>query len=156
MGYMELTLDLMLAIVFIVIVTAVVLTLVYSQKILKKKAEKDASTEFLDEDRTCGICFGDLGNTVAECTCGKRFHETCAEPTGSCPYCKASYEKFKITEERRHRCPNCGRYPLGRVCKCGAVFPLDGALLCKCGSPVNMDTMVCTKCGLKYKLESSS
>ena len=103
-----------------------------------------------DNAGKCGICFGDLGGRTAVCACGKMFHDSCAQPTGSCPYCKAEYGSFSVRKESAVRCMNCGRQVTGDRCRCGAIFPEDGRFEClRCGSVVD-GGLVCGKCGAKY------
>lgn len=97
----------------------------------------------------CDICFGDLEGRTAVCECGKTFHDDCALPTGSCPYCGEDYDTFVIKDESRSRCLNCGRQVTGDRCRCGAIFPRDGKFVCsKCNAVV--DGLVCGKCGTEY------
>lgn len=113
---------------------------------------KEHPTEFLDASAdTCGICFGDLDGKVKICGCGKRFHEECAEPTGTCPYCNTSYSDFTDLKEERTRCPGCGRYNSGSVCRCGAVISQNGNFRCSCGASIDKEGLQCTGCGRRYE-----
>jgi len=114
------------------------------------------STTFLDEkedNKKCDICYGMIeGYPMAVCTCGKLFHAACAEPTGSCPYCKAKYEKMTIRSPERTQCPRCGELLRGNTCTCGAVIPgPNKTFACKCGNLVDVDKPVCKKCGAVYE-----
>jgi hypothetical protein len=157
MGYMEDVPLIMLAIFAAVLLAASVVVIRSYVKTVEKRHLHEHSTNFLDggSGELCAICFGELGKTVSECGCGKRFHVTCAEPTGSCPYCSRPYSTFKTMEEHKKRCPNCGRYPLGRVCKCGTLIPQDGMLICTCGNIMEGTDPTCGKCGKKYRTERS-
>jgi len=117
---------------------------------------KKESTTFLDEsegEKKCEICYGVIDeDPIAKCTCGRIFHDACARPTGSCPYCAAPYEKMEVREPERSRCPVCGRFLKGNICSCGAVIPRrDDTFLCKCGNRVDVDKPVCRKCGAVYE-----
>jgi len=158
MGYMEDALIMMLAIFSVLLLAATVAIIRFYVKNAEKKHLRRHSTDFLDGGggELCAICFGELGETVSECRCGKKFHTTCAEPTGPCPYCSQPYETFKTFEEHKQRCPNCGRYPLGRVCKCGALLSRDGVFMCPCGTVIDKTDPTCCGCGRKYRLERPS
>jgi hypothetical protein len=43
----------------------------------------------LDESTTCNICLGVIktGLSVIKCTCGKKYHDSCANRVGICPSC---------------------------------------------------------------------
>jgi hypothetical protein len=43
----------------------------------------------LDESATCNICLGTIktGLPVIKCTCGKKYHDSCADRVGTCPNC---------------------------------------------------------------------
>jgi hypothetical protein len=117
---------------------------------------KKKSTTFLDEkedSKKCEICYGDIeADPVAMCTCGMIFHDACAKPTGSCPYCGAGYGDMTVREPERTRCPVCGRFLKGNICSCGAVIPSkDGTFICKCGNEVKMAKPICKKCGASYE-----
>jgi len=157
MGYMEDALMTMLAIFSVLLLAATAAIIRFYVKNAEKRHRRRHSTEFLDggSGELCAICFGELGETVSECGCGKRFHTACAEPTGSCPYCSRPYGTFKTLEEQKRRCPNCGRYPLGGVCKCGALLSRDGVFMCSCGTVIDRAEPTCTKCGKKYRRERS-
>jgi hypothetical protein len=114
------------------------------------------STYFLDEgedEKKCDICYGKIDeDPVAKCTCGKMFHDACARPTGSCPYCGAQYAAMTVRDPERSRCPVCGRFVKGGICACGAVLPRrDGTFLCGCGARVDSGKPVCRKCGAIYE-----
>jgi len=114
------------------------------------------STTFLDEkedEKKCEICYGKIErDPVAVCPCGKIFHAACAEPTGSCPYCGGKYEQMTVREPERTRCPRCGEFLRGNICKCGAVIPRpDKTFACKCGNMVDADKPVCKNCGAVYE-----
>lgn len=123
---------------------------------LKGGKRTEASTIFLDEgedEKKCEICYGKIENApLAECTCGKIFHDACANPTGSCPYCGTKYEDMIVREPERSRCPVCGRFLSGSICSCGAVIPRrDETFVCKCGNVVDSSKPVCKKCGAVYE-----
>jgi len=125
---------------------------------LTGKSEKE-STTFLDEgedEKQCEICYGRIDDDpIAICSCGKIFHDACAKPTGSCPYCGEKYENMEVREPERKRCPVCGRFLKGSICSCGAVLPRkDGTFICKCGNVVDMNKPVCKKCGAVYESAS--
>ncbi|MCL1979085.1 MAG: hypothetical protein FWG60_02875 [Methanomassiliicoccaceae archaeon] len=122
---------------------------------LKGKPKRE-STTFLDEKedkRKCEICYGEIEeDRVAICSCGRIFHDACAEPTGSCPYCGAGYKEMNVREPDRTRCPVCGRFLKGNMCSCGAVIPKnDDTFICKCGGEVDMNKPICGKCGAEYE-----
>lgn len=117
---------------------------------------RNKSTTFLDEgedEKKCEICYGKIdADPVAVCACGKIFHDACAKPTGSCPYCGAGYDTMEVREPERTRCPVCGRFLKGSICSCGAVIPRkDGTIICKCGNEVDIGKPVCKKCGAAYE-----
>ncbi|MDR1690468.1 MAG: hypothetical protein LBR42_01315 [Candidatus Methanoplasma sp.] len=117
---------------------------------------KKKSTTFLDEgedEKKCDICYGKIdADPIAKCACGKMFHDACAKPTGSCPYCGAGYGSMEVREPERTRCPVCGRFMKGSICDCGAVIPKkDETFVCKCGGTVDTDKPVCKKCGAVYE-----
>lgn len=93
------------------------------------------------KNETCGICFGVIseGDAVARCECGQAFHDTCAEPTGACPYCAKPYDDLEKEIPERVMCPVCG-----------VVINHDGTLVCKCGNIVAADENVCKACGAEY------
>ncbi|MGI5964434.1 MAG: hypothetical protein ACOX8L_01055 [Candidatus Methanomethylophilaceae archaeon] len=114
------------------------------------------ATYFLDDsdsEKRCEICFGKIGvESVAECGCGKIFHDACASPTEQCPYCGGSYGDMVSREPVRARCPVCGRFLKTSVCACGAVFPhRDGTFECSCGGKVDCGRPLCGKCGALYE-----
>lgn len=48
-----------------------------------------------DAELKCDICFDLIGDErMSECPCGKKYHFTCAEPTGFCPYCNRKFKDF--------------------------------------------------------------
>lgn len=125
-----------------------------NNKLLGKSRKE--STTFLDggeDEMKCEICYGKIdSDPLAECTCGKIFHDACARPTGSCPYCGAAYEGMNVREPERVRCPVCGRFMKGSICECGAVIPKkDETFVCKCGNVVDSQKPVCKKCGAVYE-----
>ena len=81
--------------------------------ILSGKSKKE-STTFLDEgedEKKCEICYGKIDkDPIAICSCGRIFHDACAKPTGSCPYCGGRYEGMEIRAPESKRCPVCGRF----------------------------------------------
>jgi hypothetical protein len=118
---------------------------------------KEKSTTFLDEgedEKKCEICYGKIDeDPLAKCPCGKIFHDACAKPTGSCPYCGAAYDKMEVREPERSRCPVCGRFLKGSICSCGAVIPKkDDTFRCRCGGIVDANKPVCRKCGAVYEI----
>jgi len=122
---------------------------------LTGKSRKE-STTFLDDgedEKKCEICYGRIDeNSIAMCPCGRIFHEACAKPTGSCPYCGEKYENMDVREPERKRCPVCGRFLKGNICSCGAVIPKkDNTFVCKCGGVVDVKKPVCRKCGAVYE-----
>ena len=132
----------LLAAVVFVSVLAFVLFWILSQRRDAAKGSGDS--------KTCGICFGDLDGRTAVCACGKAFHDSCALPTRSCPYCGDAYGTFSLREDPAVRCLNCGRQVTGGRCRCGAIFPENGRFECsRCGSVVG-DGLVCGKCGMRY------
>ncbi|MCL2031904.1 MAG: hypothetical protein FWG96_01320 [Methanomassiliicoccaceae archaeon] len=149
-------------IVLVVVIAMVVLLQGYmgakynlQDKITGKSRKK--STIFLDEtesDKKCEICYGKIDeDPIAKCSCGRVFHDACARPTGSCPYCGASYEKMEVREPERFRCPRCGKFLKGNICSCGAVIPRkDETFVCRCGNTVDVNKPVCKKCGAVYEM----
>jgi hypothetical protein len=116
---------------------------------------REKTTYFLDEGdekKPCEICLGAItDHGVAECVCGKVFHEACARPTGACPYCGCRFEEMRVRAPRRPRCPVCGRYVRGSICACGAVLPRsDNTFLCSCGNRVDTSSPVCSVCNATY------
>lgn len=104
-------------------------------------------------DMKCDICFDDIGSEqVSECTCGKVYHTSCAEPTGECPYCGAPYASFRDPRPPRHvTCPRCGEVMGGNICSCGTVIPdSDGTFLCRCGDRASVDDAICRRCGRTF------
>ena len=119
---------------------------------------KKKSTIFLGEredDEKCDICYGKIeDNPLAICSCGKKFHEACARPTGSCPYCGAKYDSMEIREPERTLCPGCHKPVRGNMCHdCKIMIPKkDHTFICKCGNTVDAGKPVCRKCGAIYEL----
>lgn len=104
-------------------------------------------------DMRCDICFDDIGDEkVSECRCGKVYHLSCAEPTGSCPYCGTPFEEFLPPREPRHiTCPRCGNFMSGNICACGTVIPdSDGTFECACGERILASENICRRCGRMY------
>lgn len=104
-------------------------------------------------DVRCDICFDDIGDEmVSQCKCGKTFHLTCAEPTGSCPYCGTEFKDFLPPRRARHiTCPRCGEILNGNICSCGTIVPdADKTFECKCGERVHMNESMCRRCGLTF------
>ena len=100
----------------------------------------------------CGICFGPISkeDMMAKCSCGQVFHDTCARPTGKCPYCASPYGDLKVDAPDYVRCPACGSDVVGNVCSCGALVNRDGTFTCSCGTPVDVNDPKCRKCGREY------
>lgn len=120
----------------------------------KKIARK--STKLLEEgsiDSVCGICFGDIEEgAVAECSCGRSFHDSCAEPTSKCPYCGSPYGQMLIREAKAARCHFCGKRMTTDICSCGTVCPFeDGTFTCACGAVMHMSLASCPECGARYE-----
>lgn len=150
------------AVTMLAIATAVVILITFATAVITMHRTRpfrinNRSTNFLDDGAAvCGICFGELDGREAVCGCGKRFHDDCARPTGSCPYCNAAYEGFEVTSDEHERCPNCGGFPRDGVCRCGAVVPKDGVLVCICGSVIDARTPVCKGCGTEYVMRTNN
>ena len=106
-------------------------------------------------DTRCAICFDNMdGEEVCDCSCGKSFHRSCAEPTANCPYCGNEFESFPIKsrESRRLTCFRCGKNMDGNVCECGTVIPFkDGTFHCRCGETLKEDSSWCPNCGATYE-----
>jgi len=100
----------------------------------------------------CGICFGAVSKTdiVARCGCGQAFHDSCAGPTGTCPYCGTPYGDLVTDTPDCITCPACGSDVIGNVCRCGAVVNRDGMFTCRCGNPIDINDPVCGRCGTEY------
>lgn len=114
------------------------------------------TTKKLDEgedEKKCDICLGIISeDPVAACKCGKLFHDACARPTGSCPYCGTPYEELEVRDPIRTRCPVCGRFIKGGVCVCGSMIPrLDNTFMCSCGNRVDASKPTCKRCGAAYE-----
>ena len=115
-----------------------------------EKWRKRSTTKKVDEGPPkCDICFDDLEGRIATCECGKRFHETCAQPTGSCPYCSTDYSEFTVSESNAI-CPRCGKEVFGSHCRCGAIIPSAGHLVCICGTKLDQENPKCGKCNRTY------
>lgn len=142
-----------LAVALVIIVVMVLALLIRSSRDDRESDGENGATGFLDDDTgsNCGICFGELSENVKKCTCGRLFHDACAEPTGSCPYCGSGYEEFRDADDERMRCSNCGRYTTGRECRCGALLMKDGVFVCSCGSVIGVGETVCAECGREYE-----
>ena len=144
----------MLAIVIAIISVIVIAVAGMTVKKGVLEAQRRGSTKKVDGGLpVCDICFDELDGRTATCKCGKIFHDSCASPTGMCPYCSAPYSEFR-TRESRFRCPNCGRYPLTEHCKCGAILPKDKYFFCRCGAVIDPDNPVCESCGKTYVLSN--
>ena len=106
-------------------------------------------------DTRCDICFDDVkGEVVCDCTCGKTFHRTCAEPTGSCPYCGTVFDNFPIKEResRMLTCFRCGRAVEGNICECGTVIPFkDKTFRCPCGEELREESEWCPNFGRTFE-----
>lgn len=140
------------------VVSIVILSLLDSirKKALSKHHSSGGGTYFLDDsdsEKKCAICLGQIKTeAVAECSCGKLFHDSCADPTKICPYCGKSYTTMKIREPNRVRCPVCGRFLSGGMCACGAIFAKrDDTIVCSCGNIVDCSRPLCGKCGALYE-----
>jgi predicted nucleic acid-binding Zn-ribbon protein len=48
----------------------------------------------------CGICLGAIktGLLAVKCTCGKFYHDTCAERVGECPSCENKFDVSKMVK----------------------------------------------------------
>lgn len=111
--------------------------------------------EDYNADTRCDICFDSVeGETVCDCVCGKTFHRSCAEPTGSCPYCGNPFEKFPVAQRtaRVLTCFRCGRTVERNICECGTVIPFkDGSFYCHCGEELNEESDWCPNCGRTFE-----
>jgi hypothetical protein len=125
------------------------------------RARKDAQTGIAEDLResqkdkkegVCGICFGPVMRTelIAKCACGQMFHDTCAGPTGACPYCETPYSGFIVGTPECIKCPSCGSDIVGNSCKCGTVISRGGMFMCGCGEVLNVSEPVCKRCGIEY------
>lgn len=126
------------------------------KKVSSNRNSGGKATYFLDDsdsEKKCSICLGKIGtNAVAECRCGKLFHNSCAVPTAMCPYCGKSYTSMTTREPVRARCPVCGRFLGSSICACGAVFPRrDDTIICSCGNSVDCSRPLCGRCGALYE-----
>jgi hypothetical protein len=110
------------------------------------------------KEDVCGICLGPVSkeDMIARCSCGRTFHDTCARPTDSCPYCGCPYNNLTIESPHCVKCPSCGSDVVGNVCKCGAVVSRDGTFVCACGNLLDASDPVCGKCGAEYELRSGN
>lgn len=106
-------------------------------------------------DTRCDICFDSMeGEQVSECSCGKSFHRSCAEPTGCCPYCGNPFANFPVhgREPRSLTCFRCGRRVEQNICECGTVIPFrDGTFQCLCGETLTEETSWCPNCGRTFE-----
>jgi len=104
----------------------------------------------------CGICLGTVskGDIIARCGCGQIFHDACAKPTDTCPYCGRSYNEFTIETPHCVKCPSCGSDVVGNVCECGALVNRGGTFICGCGNTLDASDPVCGRCGAKYELHT--
>jgi len=141
---------LMLAISLMIISVFVYAVLGNTVRIMLREWPTKSTTKKVDEGPPkCDICFDDLEGRIATCECGKRFHDSCAHPTGSCPYCSADYSEFD-TFESDVICPKCGKQVFNSQCRCGAIVPNEGRFVCVCGSNINQENLKCRKCGKTY------
>jgi len=122
------------------------------RSISKRPRRKPAARK---ED-ACGICLGPVSkdDMIARCGCGRTFHDACARPTDSCPYCGCHYNDLTIESPQCVRCPSCGSDVVGSVCGCGAVVNRDGTFMCRCGNVLDTSDPVCGRCGTEYELRS--
>jgi len=149
---------------YVAIVTAVVaIAVIISIYFLLGKVKKGTRKSISGRPRkrpagkdVCGICLGPVsrGDVIAECGCGQVFHDACAKPTGACPYCDSSYDRFKIETPDFVKCPSCGSDVVGNVCSCGALVNRGGTFVCGCGNTLDASDPVCGKCGAEYELHS--
>ncbi len=106
-------------------------------------------------DTRCDICFDSMGEeAVSECACGKAFHRSCAEPTGTCPYCGLPFDRFPIKEReaRTLRCFRCGKPVERNICDCGTVIPFrNGTFYCHCGEELTVESNWCPNCGRTFE-----
>lgn len=106
-------------------------------------------------DVRCEICLDSMyDEPVSECVCGKVFHRSCAEPTGSCPYCGTAFERFAVQERRPRKlgCIRCGKDIGQNICECGTVIPFrDGTFYCTCGEVINEESEWCPNCGRTFE-----
>ena len=120
-------------------------------------AEKESTfcREDYHADSTCDMCFDNIGDEeVAVCTCGKTYHVTCAEPTGSCPYCGAPYSDFHLRQARHVTCPLCGTEMTSDICDCGLIMPDSrGHFTCRCGNDLRITDTRCSRCGREFSRE---
>jgi len=146
---------LMLAIVVVIISFIPLIAIAVSVRKGSSKWQKKSTTKKLDDGPPkCDICFDVLDGRTATCRCGKIFHDSCAAPTESCPYCSSPYSEFSI-DEPSVRCPKCGRYPFSSHCRCGAFLPDADRFICKCGARIYLDNPKCGKCGSKYVVNNA-
>ena len=126
---------------------------------VRKKALLDQASAYHIEDyradRRCDICFDSMdGEVVSECSCGKSFHRSCAEPTGVCPYCKTPFANFPVSgrEARTLTCFRCGKRVEQNICECGTVIPFrDGTFQCLCGEILTEESVWCPNCGRTFE-----
>lgn len=109
-----------------------------------------------DADSQCSICFGELDeDEVHECVCAAVSHVSCAELTGSCPYCQRPYDPDGVRARKLLRCPSCGERMPGYSCDCGTVVPNhDGTFVCPCGEDLRTSSGSCPSCGRTYGVVS--
>ena len=124
----------------------------------RKALMSNASAYYVEDyraDNRCDICFDSMGDErVCECSCGKVFHRSCAEPTGSCPYCGTEFDKFPVTsrEPRAVTCFRCGKTVERNICECGTVIPYkDHTFSCHCGEVLSEDSIWCPNCGRTFE-----
>ena len=159
------TLGIILMLVILVAIVFLFQGYIFARYEVKQKLigrPKKESTTFLDEgedEKKCDICYGTINNDpIANCPCGKIFHEACARPTGTCPYCGVRFENMEIREPVMARCPTCGRPMKGGICSsCGTAMPRkDNTFVCKCGNIVDAKKPICKKCGAVYEAHSET
>jgi len=138
------------------IMVVVLLLLVGTERNMRVKVKRGPNKQQAKaQTDVCGICFGSIANNdvTARCACSQTFHETCARPTGKCPYCGKPYNEMAVESPNCVKCPSCGHDVVGNVCKCGAVINREG-FVCSCGSIIDTDEPVCKKCGKEYEVRS--
>ena len=104
----------------------------------------------------CDICYGAIGDcSVAKCGCGKTFHEACARPTGTCPYCGAAFSEMEVRHARIPLCPRCSGQARDGFCReCHISLIRGGMFRCTCGRDVDARRAICGGCGARYKRTS--
>jgi hypothetical protein len=140
-------LSVVLAILFLIMRTKNDMRII-SRRDIRRPSKRKGSED------VCGICFGNIlkSDVIAKCGCGNVFHDTCAEPTGSCPYCNCAYSGLVKETPVCVTCPSCGSDVVGNVCGCGAVVNRDGTFTCGCGASLDINDPVCKKCGKEYEV----